>query len=50
MAAIRTAGLANAVLDRGELSYPDASDIASTAMANRPVPVLAEGLRSDLAH
>jgi hypothetical protein len=37
--------LAVAVLDRGELSYSEASDIAAAAMAGRPVPVLAEWLR-----
>jgi hypothetical protein len=36
--------LAAAVLGRGELSYAEVSDIASAAMGDRPVPVLAEWL------
>jgi len=37
--------LAEALLARGELSYAEASAIAAAAMADRPVPVLAEWLR-----
>lgn len=36
--------LAAAVIARGELSYAEASRVATAAMAGRPVPVLAEWL------
>ena len=40
--------LAEAVLDRGDMPYSDAADIATAAMFGHPMPVLAGWLRAEL--